>query len=61
MGRACKDAGIGVILSGGVSSLEDVEQARTLADDGVIGVISGRAIYEGKLDVASAVRCLRGQ
>ena len=59
MGRACKDAGIGVILSGGVSSLRDVERARPLEADGVIGVISGRAIYEGKLDVAQAVRCLR--
>lgn len=59
MGRACKEAGIGVILSGGVSSLADVKQARTLADDGVIGVISGRAIYEGKLDVAAAVRELQ--
>ena len=61
MGRACKEARIGVILSGGVSSLEDVEQARSLAEDGVIGVISGRAIYEGKLDVARAVQCLRGR
>lgn len=59
MGRACKEVGIGVILSGGVSSLRDVEAARTLAADGVIGVISGRAIYEGKLDVAQAVHCLR--
>lgn len=42
-----------VIASGGVGSIEDI---RSLAATGVIhGVITGRAIYEGRLDVRQAV------
>ncbi len=42
-----------VIASGGVSSLEDICAIREL---GCAGAIVGRALYEGRLDVASAVR-----
>lgn len=59
LARACKAAGIGIILSGGVSSLEDVKAARALEGDGVVGVISGRAIYDGGLSVREAVKALK--
>jgi len=42
-----------VIASGGVSSLEDIRAVREI---GCVGSIVGRALYEGRLDVASAVR-----
>jgi phosphoribosylformimino-5-aminoimidazole carboxamide ribotide isomerase len=44
-----------VLLSGGVGSPEDV--ARVYADrhSNVVGVITGRALYEGKLDLAKLV------
>lgn len=46
------------ICSGGVSSLADLEAVKTLASDGVIGVISGRALYNGQLDLAEGLRLL---
>ena len=46
-----------VIASGGVSSLDDV---RALADiDGLGGIITGKAVYEGRFSVADAVTALR--
>ncbi len=46
---------IPVILSGGVSSMEDLRQALPLEDSGVRGVIIGRALYEGRIDLRAAI------
>jgi phosphoribosylformimino-5-aminoimidazole carboxamide ribotide isomerase len=44
-----------IIASGGLNSVADVEAiCRQLAPEGVIGAITGRALYEGKLDLKSA-------
>ena len=44
-----------VIASGGLTSLADVEAICTkLVPDGVIGVIAGRALYEGKIELQKA-------
>jgi phosphoribosylformimino-5-aminoimidazole carboxamide ribotide isomerase len=44
-----------IIASGGLNSVADVETVcRTLAPEGVIGAIAGRALYEGKLDLKQA-------
>ncbi len=51
-------SGLPTICSGGVSSLADLKAVRTLAADGVIGVISGRALYNGQLDLAEGLRLL---
>jgi phosphoribosylformimino-5-aminoimidazole carboxamide ribotide isomerase len=51
---------IPVIASGGVSSLADVERLLTLQKDGVIGLITGRALYDGSLDLGEAIRAARG-
>jgi len=45
-----------VIASGGISSLDDV---RVVAAIGVAGVITGKAVYEGRFTVADAVAVLR--
>ncbi|MDA0787132.1 MAG: 1-(5-phosphoribosyl)-5-[(5-phosphoribosylamino)methylideneamino]imidazole-4-carboxamide isomerase [Proteobacteria bacterium] len=50
---------IPVIASGGVSSLADVEVFLPYAADGIAGVISGRAIYDGRIDLAAALARLR--
>ncbi|NWG04007.1 MAG: 1-(5-phosphoribosyl)-5-[(5-phosphoribosylamino)methylideneamino]imidazole-4-carboxamide isomerase [Syntrophaceae bacterium] len=50
-----------VIASGGVSRIEDIEQLMELELDGVIGVIVGRALYTGKLDLEEAIRIARGR
>jgi phosphoribosylformimino-5-aminoimidazole carboxamide ribotide isomerase len=48
-----------VIASGGVSRIEDIEHLLELEPDGVIGVIVGRAIYTGSLDLAKAIRIVK--
>jgi phosphoribosylformimino-5-aminoimidazole carboxamide ribotide isomerase len=43
-----------VIASGGVSSLDDIRALCEVADDGIMGTIIGRALYEGTIDLAEA-------
>ncbi|MFZ5506398.1 MAG: HisA/HisF-related TIM barrel protein, partial [Pseudomonadota bacterium] len=45
---------IPVIASGGVTNLDDIRGLCAVEDEGVIGAITGRAIYEGTLDFAAA-------
>ena len=45
---------IPVIASGGIHNLGDVEKLLQARSPGIIGAITGRAIYEGTLDVAQA-------
>ncbi|MFN3883455.1 MAG: 1-(5-phosphoribosyl)-5-[(5-phosphoribosylamino)methylideneamino]imidazole-4-carboxamide isomerase [Rhodocyclaceae bacterium] len=52
LARALK---IPVIASGGISSLRDIEALCAVADEGIMGAITGRAIYEGKLDFRQAL------
>jgi phosphoribosylformimino-5-aminoimidazole carboxamide ribotide isomerase len=53
-------SGLQVIASGGVASLDDVREAAAYANQGVTGVITGRALYEGQLDLASAIAAVAG-
>ena len=52
--RLARDSGLPVIASGGVTNLDDVRRLLIVRQDGVIGTITGRAIYEGTLDLAEA-------
>ncbi len=47
---------IPVIASGGITNMEDVRRLCAVADEGIVGAITGRAIYEGSLDFAEAQR-----
>lgn len=47
---------IPVIASGGISGPGDVRAVSRLEPDGVIGMITGRALYQGTLDLPEAVR-----
>jgi len=49
-----QELAIPVIASGGVSNLDDIRALCAVETAGVIGVITGRAIYEGTLDLAEA-------
>lgn len=51
---------IPVIASGGVSSIDDIRRLLPLAPAGVAGVITGRALYSGTLDLAEAIRVAAG-
>jgi phosphoribosylformimino-5-aminoimidazole carboxamide ribotide isomerase len=47
---------IPVIASGGVGSLHDIEALLPCESAGVVGVIVGRALYTGAVDLAAAIR-----
>ena len=50
---------IPVIVSGGVSSIEDIKAVKAAAKSGIAGVIAGRALYEGRLDLREAIAVLK--
>jgi len=50
-----------LIASGGVSSLEDLKTLKPLEPQGVVGVIIGKALYEGTIDLGEAVRLVSSQ
>lgn len=52
--KLARDSGLPIIASGGVTNLEDIRGLLRVRGDGVIGTITGRAIYEGTLDLAEA-------
>jgi len=45
---------IPVIASGGITNMDDIQTLCGVADEGIVGAITGRAIYEGTLDLAEA-------
>ena len=45
---------IPVIASGGITDIGDIRALKAVASEGILGAITGRAIYEGTLDVAEA-------
>lgn len=47
-----------VIASGGVSSLDDLRRLREIEEDGVVGCIIGRALYEGGLSLAECYKAV---
>ncbi len=52
--KLAKAIRIPVIASGGITNLEDIKALGKVAEEGIIGAITGRAIYEGTLDFAEA-------
>ena len=47
---------IPIIASGGISDIEDVARILAISEYGVIGMITGRALYRGTLDLTEAIR-----
>ena len=50
------ETGLSVIVSGGVSRLEDLDLIAAQSEAGLEGVIVGKAIYENRLDVKEAIQ-----
>jgi len=48
-----------VIASGGVASLDDLRALKDEAGAGIEGVICGRALYDGRIDPAAAIKLLK--
>ena len=51
----CEAVSVPVIASGGVHDLNDIKNLLPFTSLGLAGVITGRAIYEGTLDLAAAI------
>lgn len=43
-----------IIASGGVTNMDDIHGLKAVASEGILGAITGRAIYEGELDLKEA-------
>ena len=54
--RLAQSVHVPVIASGGVTSLDDIRRLCAAREDGIAGVITGRALYEGTIDLAEAQR-----
>lgn len=57
-GQLAQATGLNVIASGGVAALTDIARCHALAAQGVVGVITGRAIYDGRLHLPDAFTLL---
>ena len=55
-----REIGIPVVASGGVSSLADIAALKAHESDGIAGAIIGRALYDGRIDPAEALRVAQG-
>ncbi len=51
--RLANSVRVPVIASGGITSLDDIRRLCEVAETGIVGAITGRAIYEGTLDFAA--------
>tara|TARA_B110000444_G_scaffold261173_2_gene311594 strand:- start:232 stop:960 length:729 start_codon:yes stop_codon:yes gene_type:complete len=45
---------IPIIASGGITNIDDIKALKVVANEGIYGAITGRAIYEGGLDLSEA-------
>jgi phosphoribosylformimino-5-aminoimidazole carboxamide ribotide isomerase len=52
-------SGLAVIASGGVASLEDVRRVKAVEASGVEGIIIGKALYAGQVDLVQALEMAR--
>lgn len=57
--RLARAVNIPIIASGGITDLNDIKQLCAINDPPLYGAITGRAIYEGTLDLADAIRLSR--
>lgn len=60
-GQLAAAVSIPIVASGGVSNLDDIRNLRPLEALGVEGIITGRALYSGALDLNTALAVARGE
>ncbi len=56
-----KESGMPIIASGGVTNMQDIKQLHAVAHNGIVGAITGRAIYEGSLNLQEAQNWIDAQ
>ena len=59
--RIAESVSIPIIASGGVANIDDIRAVADLEPAGVIGVITGRALYAGSLKLEEAVRAAKAR
>lgn len=59
-GRLVRATPLPVIAAGGIANLQDVQSLAPLEEEGLVGMITGRAIYSGSLDLKEAMDWLAG-
>lgn len=57
--RVARETGLEVVISGGVSGAADIQASAQTGEPGVVGVIVGKAIYEGRVTPKEAVEAGR--
>ena len=57
--KLAEESGVHIIASGGVSSLDDIKKLKEQESKGIIGVIIGKALYEGALSLTEAIEVAR--
>ncbi len=53
--KIAEASGLPVILSGGISGPEDIREACSFSNKGIRGIITGKALYEERLDLSSVI------
>ena len=61
MRRLLEKSPFPIILSGGVASVQDIQSLANFKNTKLKGVIVGKALYEGKLDLKSVVKLIQGK
>jgi len=51
-----KKTGLKIVVSGGISSLDDIYKVSKLEKSGVTGIIIGKALYEGRFTLSQAIK-----
>jgi len=59
--RLAEAVSIPVVASGGVSTIEDIKNILPLKEAGVVGVITGKALYSGSLKLKDAIEIAKQQ
>ena len=54
--KLAEESGVKIVASGGVKSLEDIKALKKQEAVGIEGVIAGKSIYMGTLDLAAAIK-----
>mgnify|MGYP001425624858 CR=1 FL=1 len=50
-----------VIASGGVSSLDDLRELKQHEEAGIVGVVAGRSLYDGRIALGEALKLLKSE
>ena len=59
--KLARESGVKIVASGGVKSIKDIEALKMQEAVGIEGVIAGKSIYMGTLNLAEAIQAARGK